>query len=207
MALLLPHSCFVHIAKTGGQSVRHALRALGHDTESDDPPGCKLVQQHRNHATPDEIPAAQVASRFLFTFIRHPVDWYLSYWSHRMRSPWILPQYPAERDAWDRAIASPAGWRDGRLFDEWAKRICKLHPGFLTRRYHDYTTRMHFIGQTENLLDDLNAALRMAGEDFRVDVLPGRNASRNRPKLNPETESLILDSEHGALEMWAATVS
>lgn len=205
MPLLLPRSCFVHIIKTGGGSVRSALRQFGDFPESGDP---QTTIQRRNHAPPDSLVEHElllsdgITSRFLFTFLRHPVNWYRSYWAHRMRSEWIIPQYPEEREAWDCMRNGKRGWNDGRLFDVWVEEICERHPGFLSRIYRTYTKRMHFIGRTENLLGDLNSALQLAGEDFQVDSIAQKNLSGNLPVLHPDTKNMILESEHDALVAW-----
>lgn len=62
VSLLLPSKC-------GGTWVTHSLAALGLD------PRVEPAGQH--HAI------AATAGRFVFTFVRHPLAWYPSFWQYR----------------------------------------------------------------------------------------------------------------------------
>jgi hypothetical protein len=187
MTLLLPRSGFVHIFKCGGSSVREALKATGYSVRKEDESGNPLRPfNRRSHGKPSELTPEERQDRFLFTFVREPVAWYRSYWSHRMAHAWTLPQYPEEREAWG----------DGRPFNKWVRAICDLHPGFLTRLYAEYTAGVDFVGRTEHLLGDLRRALIQAGEQFLPVSIPLANRSRELPPVSDAEKALILDSEH-----------
>src|SRR5439155_11120636 len=72
MAIVLPQATFLHIPKCGGTWVVRAMAAAGLPMQVI-PAGC----QHAIAAT---------EGRFVFTFVRHPLTWYASFWKYRWNS-------------------------------------------------------------------------------------------------------------------------
>jgi len=105
--------------------------------------------------------------KFTFTFIRHPVDWYRSYYASR-----------------DEVVS----------FNEFVKYAYSGKARFFNDKpwtsYSDYLKpflECDFVGKTESLKDDLRTAL--AGEAFDEDVL------LNRPKVNIAKKKVDIDDE------------
>lgn len=205
MALLLPKSAFIHIPRTGGSSVRIALRQAGFSVKRKDETGLESTTwNQRTHAKLTDV-LEQCPDRFLFAFVREPVAWYRSYWATRTltKQQWTLPQYPEEREAWG----------DGRLFPQWVESICELCPGFLCRIYEEYTGfkrrplesdailqrtgQRVWVGRTERLQDDLNFALALPGEDVGHVPVGVENQSESVPDVPGELAELIRLSEKG----------
>ena len=185
--MLLGRSAFLHIPKCGGSSIRIALRNAGFSQKSEDESGpADLPFNQRSHAKLAAV-IEECGNRFLFTFIREPVAWYRSYWSHRTNFEWTVPQYLEEREAWGV----------GKSFPVWVESICQLHPGFLRRLYGEYVSPRVFVGRTENLQHDLNVALSAAGEGIQNISVGRENSSESRPDVTDEIANLIANSEYG----------
>ncbi len=97
-------------------------------------------------------------SLFTFSFVRHPLAWWRSFWGHRMREGWIYP---------DHEIDSRASSEN---FEEFIDQVAESLPGFLTELFTRYVgeppTTVEFVGRTEHLTGDLSSALRSAGQPF-----------------------------------------
>lgn len=76
--LILPNSCFLHVAKTGGSWVKKAIKASGIEYEEYSIDG-------NPHIGLSECP---VPDKFKFAFVRHPIDLYRSYWQFKMTNEW-----------------------------------------------------------------------------------------------------------------------
>jgi hypothetical protein len=165
-SLVTARTRFLHVPKTGGYWVTSALKAAGVTVEpSEDLPF------HANLAE-----SQSYADRFTFAFVRHPLDWWRSYWSHRMRHGWQT----------DVAIDVEAGAFD---FDEFIGRVVGVASGGAGSMFAEFVGaaegEIDFIGRYEHLADDLVTALRLAGEDF------DETALRASPRLN-ESDYLRL---------------
>src|ERR1700756_3387567 len=82
---LTEKSAYIHLPKTGGTWVMHAVRAVGIPTFAPDPLGDQHYSSH-GHAGLRDI---HVGDRLSIAFVRHPLDWWRSYWADRMRRGWM----------------------------------------------------------------------------------------------------------------------
>ncbi len=145
-------------------------------------------------------PGARV---FLFCFVRHPVDWWASYWSYRMKYDW------APMDAVDPC--DPASWHpwaplrdiESRDFDSFVRQVIERAPGYVARMYDEYTGPcVRFVGRQERLVDDLIHVLRMRGLPFDEGRLRGAhrvNEARFEARWDPELRREIARLEYAAL--------
>ncbi|MGH2852048.1 MAG: hypothetical protein ACRDLP_15715, partial [Solirubrobacteraceae bacterium] len=162
MALVVtPRMLFLHMPKTGGRWVMGAMLAAG--VPAVRPEGVP------GHGNADE--AREFADRFTFAFVRHPLDFWRSYWAFRMRDGW-----DPESNI-DTAIASPD-------FDTFIAGVIERFPGEAGAVYETFVgtpeREIDFIGRFERLADDLVSALRLAGEEFDEAALrahPAENVS------------------------------
>jgi hypothetical protein len=152
-ALRTERLLFLHVPKTGGSYVAGALegilgaRAVDFSA-SDDP------RERRGHAALRSFAGDEL---FTLAFIRHPLSWYRSFWSYRMRRGWRM-DHPL-----DRAARSED-------FNEFVTGVTERMPGYLGLLFGEFigppTQPIDFVGRYERLTDDLCTALRQAGETF-----------------------------------------
>jgi hypothetical protein len=188
VTLILQRSRFLHVPKTGGTWMKQALLA-----------GCTVVEDFRlrgsDHTRLGETPRAD---RFTVAFVRHPLTWWQSFWRFH--------NGPARRYIVSHKVCSRC-WSDD--FDEFVTRLLDQFPGEYGRIVEYYLgpigAGMQFIGRQEHLVDDLVAALRIAGEphDERAirAVAPAMVGDPSmRALYRPELAEQLLAAEHDVLE-------
>jgi len=102
---------------------------------------------------------------FTFGFVRHPATYYQSFWCYQMKRGWRR-MHQLQTDSFEKFVCTaleehPHGWVSG-----------------IYRRLLGEEGEVDFIGKQENLVDDVIAALRLAGESF------DEHAVRNHPSKN-----------------------
>lgn len=157
MALVIPgRLVFIHIPKTGGTWVKTNLR----------PQIGGVIYTKANHANswahhghPDLKDLRDIEG-FRFAFVRHPVDWWLSYWRHRQRrgGRWDL-DLQLDRDVKAESI------------DQYVSNILDRRHGYASRMFSRFVgepgNEIDFIGKQEGLASHLKRALRLSGYDAR----------------------------------------
>lgn len=154
------------------------------------------------HPEPSPIHAILADSRdyedrFTFAFVRHPLEYWRSYWAYRIRTGWN-PEHEL-----DRAAASDN-------FDEFIEGVIAIDPGGASSLFEHFVgppeNEISFVGRHERLVDDVCQALRIAGETFDERTLrsyPRVNASDYRPKQALYSRSLaerLAAVEHPAID-------
>ena len=186
MALLLPRSIYFHIPKTAGNWVVKAIGNAGIVARKIGDP--KLMAHDLPWQFPDD-------GRTRFAFVRHPVNWYASFWGYRMGE----------------------GWRKDTLldikcksmnFNDFMEKVFKYCPSHVSQMYELWfgspkhpTIRVY--GKQENLVDDLVKILKNCGEIFNEDLLretPPENVSEEKPEISDELKKRIIASEKRAIE-------
>jgi hypothetical protein len=178
---------FVHIAKTGGTSVRAALAPLrwrdpmywlmfpchrlshltGHRLGTKFPRHAKVI------AAKEMLPNEVFAKLFKFAFVRNPWDLQVSSWHHiRRERPHLL-----------------AGHDDFASFLRWKldpERPYQFHLDTSIESQADYLVDLHgnvmvdFIGRYENLVNDFATACQRIGVD--PPALPHRRQATDRQR-------------------------
>jgi hypothetical protein len=203
MALALKNSVFLHVQKTGGHWVNNCLAK------------CNLTKETTiDHS--NRIPK-ECKNFFKFTFIRNPIDWYISRWRcpHHRRRCWsngINPKSPKFNDKKSNFNLNPSHL-DAQNVDEfnnfnvWLKRVLncpkvqKNNIGMASLRMQEKINLSNFIGKKENVKNDLIKALTLAGEVFDEKIIKNNkpvHVSRIlKPKISKENlhKILILDRE------------
>lgn len=172
----------MHVPKTGGSWVKKAIIASGinhKDYRIDGDPHLVLKQ-------------CPVPEKFKFAFVRHPVQFYRSYWQFKMTNGWD------KKNPIDMECKS-------ENFNVFVRKILDKYPG----RYGDALVEfvgeekeeIEFVGKYENLVDDLIAALKYAGEVFSEDairtLLPYNVSDKKKfpAQYTEELEQEVIKSE------------
>ena len=138
---------FVHVPKTGGTWVTQAVKSAGVDAWAPDPP------EGSHGPAPFHASLREVAAgdRLSVAFVRHPLDWWRSYWSHRMRGGWD----PTNRI--DDAASDD--------FNEFVLRVIEQGEssfGGVVRQFIGLPSPdVDFVGRFEHLVEDTCEALRV----------------------------------------------
>ena len=182
--LLTPRSVFIHIPKTGGMWVIDAITATG-----------TPVHFGYQHMPPEEI-LPVVPDRFSFTFVRHPVDWWRSWWSHAARmGAWPSTTEPFERICYRQPEDT---------YEAFMTKVLNDCPGEYSRIVQWYTAGVQHIGRTERLEADLWEFLDEAGEPPLPDGLSPVNvgAYDERAASTGPIDREIVRTEYQMISMF-----
>lgn len=191
--IYLPNSglLFAHIPKTGGTWVRLALAVMGVEM-------VRIAPGVSSHEPNPRRYAPMPSQTIVFTFVRHPLSWYQSYWADRYFRGW----------GGDLVIAHDCA---GMGFNEFVLCCCQRYPGFYSRLVDRFVRDADIVGKTESLRDNLLRILKDAGEQFdesRLEWLEEINATRNSPLIQklteyqPHAQRTLLLNEQYVIENW-----
>lgn len=190
--LILPHSCFLHVPKTGGSWVKQAILASGI-------PAREHSKQGYTHLGLADCPGPGL---FRFAFVRHPLGLYRSYWQFKMTVGWDAANVLDQRCQSDD-------------FATFVTKVLADFPGVYARSLRDYVgppeAPIEFIGRFENLVEDLVQALTLAGERFdarAIRQLPPSNVSDKQKapaQFTPALEAAVRAAEAEVFERFAYT--
>ncbi|MCP5424774.1 MAG: sulfotransferase family 2 domain-containing protein [Gammaproteobacteria bacterium] len=176
---------FIHTAKTGGTSIRTALRYYKWTDPyriplflcsklsglTDHRLGIKFPRHAKAIAAQEMLPREVYARLFKFVFVRNPWDLQVSSYHHlRRERPHLVAHVP-----------------DFESFLNWkldAKRPYQFHIDTSIERQSDYVIDLHggiivdFIGRYENLVGDFSEACRRIG--IRCPELPHKRKATDR---------------------------
>ena len=194
--LIQANALFLHIPKTGGTWVEEALKAGGIATEY----AQALDTVSWRHALRYHLTQN---FRFAFTFVRHPLSWYESWWKF-------------QAGIWTRY--EPGVWHPQRVLERCAAddfsafiRLCLEHePAYVSRLYEWYIGPpglecVDLVCRYEDLADDLVRVLRRLGYDFDEAALRRQapaNVSRKlagKPVWDPGLRQRVLELEAPAI--------
>jgi len=185
--LMTDNLVFIHVPRTGGSWIYKALVLGLKDTEIELIPGHEDLTSIGNFR----------GDKFVFAFVRHPVDWYASYWNRRVSLGWTNCEF------------DEVGKSDN--LSEFAIKIMNHFGPYCTKLYKKFThgnQKPDFIGKYENLVDDLIGALRVSGSEFDEDAIrnyPPMNCSdfeKYPGEYNSDTLERILDVEKEIIDRY-----
>lgn len=171
MALATEKSLFLHIPKTGGWWIRYAFKLNNIITE-------EVGEEHAFFPFLSDMRDDDFyKNRKIFAFVRHPVTWYQSRWTFRMKTGW-KSQHPL-----DYNCAS-------NDFKTFVKRCLDYEPsGWVTKEYGIYIDNVpgsiSYVGKTETMKEDFIKFANISGELIDTCILDGI------PKVNKS----LLDSK------------
>lgn len=172
MALKFDNKVFYHIPKTGGNYTR---RVIGKTV--------KAFEVGHSHSGPLDNP--ELFGLESFTNVRHPLEWYRSYYRHRESGQW-----PRNHDAGHHCR--------GDTFEEYIERMIWAYPqGYVTCRYMTTIPHVTHIIKTHNLTFNLKNLFISWGYEFPDYLSPVGATPRNiDTSLSKSVEDKILDIEH-----------
>ena len=199
---------FIHIQRTGGSSVSRMIdRTFGREHDDVRSYSTRAVRLYRHrleggpgmHVNHDQLRGyyPEVASADCFTFVRHPVDWYVSVWKYfcykalrrRRKGEFgrlgeMLP--PEPRYIPMRYLLRFATY-DCR---EFILAVCREMPGFYGDMCRGYCDKAAFVGRTESLAEDLSTILTRSVKETRIN-----RARWSHPKVSDEVIAAVMESE------------
>jgi hypothetical protein len=174
--IITPSYVYLHLPKTGGFWVRDAIRASGTP----------------NYVGPMHVPADQllpaVGDRYSFTFVRHPLTWWRSFWAHSSARGW-----PSSLEPFHNVI-NCCVWYS---YQEFMTKVLNDIPGEYTRIVGRYTDGVTRVGLFENLAADLLRLTTEAGHPASIDCAPNNpgNYDADRSASTPEIDAEIMRTE------------
>lgn len=188
----LKNCFFLHMPRTGGTWARKALHAAVEDSYVYDKPHISLAQA-RTHTR------RIVGDRPAFAFVRHPIDWYISYWKRRAHHGWTN-----DRD-FDIECRAPT-------VAQFVEKVVsnRKFRGYLSKYFARYTgtpgNEISFVGRYENLRADLVRALARHNEEFDLDIIRNLKPvnvshpfTEEQLRLPPALASALVECEHAAM--------
>jgi len=145
--------------------VRKVIEASGVPYVDDDP------KDHSFHSIDPGKISAETEGKAKFLFMRHPLDWYTSYWNHRNHQGWegeLHVGWNAINIYQVRGASDFSGFLQ-QVLDEGIPLISQNRPLF---------EQMDFIGRFENLRDELCRIFEQAGENISCELIK-KLASQN----------------------------
>jgi len=137
---------------------------------------------------------ALLKGAFLFTFVRHPVAWYRSYWSCRTEDGW--------RDDWlDK-------YNRDDTFDGFLKKIIKHGRPWVSEMYEYYIGSpqvMDFVGLNEDMSNGLIKILHILNARFDekpILELAPVNISVSKPSCSKESIDSIIALEDDTIQKY-----
>lgn len=206
MPIITPKIILYHIPKCGGVYAKEALRrGLYHpEIEYDGRPKSSGVLNdfglYREHATPDGTHENDKRGRLSICFIRHPLTWYRSFWSFRMRSKSYDAKFPLDSLVDDD-------------YTNFINNVLREYPnGFVTQLFRYYVgEEMNFVGKQESLDDDLVEALTISGQEFdegrlrrtkMINVYGSSKEYKSLTVLSDSTKDRILKAEEWVINTY-----
>jgi hypothetical protein len=183
MCVILQRCRFLHNPKTGGTWVRQALGA-----------SCRpFANTEFKHPGLNEAPG-----RGLFTvaFVRHPWSWWRSYWLFKRTHGWDFNNHV------DIACMD-------NVFERYMVNVADKFPGHCTSVFQQFVgydaTEIEYVGRFESLVDNLVAALELAGEPFDEQhlrdtaVVNAGDYNLFSTHCSVEVRQRVLDAEHNIM--------
>jgi len=212
MALILKSGAiYLHAPKTGGNWVTAVLwecglvqGGLGHKHADMD----RLVAPMNYHKSllRSHVQVHRIKSRldpkpFMFTFVRHPLKWYESWFKYMSQPKRNWRNWGDEKDLFDWHPNAALNGCGADEFNAFIRNVNEKRPGYVSEMFAGYAKpQVDFVGQQESLRRGLVVVLKRLNlnfdEDFvmnfkEVGVSPEpRQAVEWDPELRQETESL-----------------
>jgi len=176
MAVILPNSMILHIPKTGGQFVRDVLNhnKIAFYETGRRPCGEPGSSQRlfnwgfSSHCLPIGAPEFRARRGASLVFVRHPAEWYRSYWAYRISNkpgrvganPVLYWRTSDAKNNIGKFYAEVDEKTHSDDFGEWIENVLREFPnGAYSQFCKYYISFASEVGKTENLKGDLTKFL------------------------------------------------
>jgi len=188
MVRLLNNIIFSHIPKTGGCWIRQAL----YDND--------LILDNNSllHTTLFVLPPA-IEKPTVFTFVRHPISWYESWFRYQTQEGWT--DWNCGKDYLHPC--APLLDCGSTNFNKYIEKCLKKVPGFVTSMYHMYTQFADYVGRQENLEGDFLRIMKMLKLDIiSIDKLKRNVSPEMKIEWDKDLYQEVLSLEGGAIKQY-----
>lgn len=182
MAMILPHSAFIHVPRTGGQWVRAACNSAGFKLGSKRLENSKAKSSY--HCGYSELQYEYRKRLKCFGFVRHPVAWVASRWKHRRRYTTLhkpLNDYLLNSSSVHQEFEECF---DPNSLETTVRNILSKRPGLVTRTMDSMLTGCHSVSRMEDFPYSLVRILTQNKERFNVQAI------YNQPIVDPTYDSV-----------------
>jgi hypothetical protein len=168
---------FLHIPKTGGSFVNRVIkdtglfvRSIGVEDHADVArvlaPVTTCKRDILRYYFKWCIGAYPGKNPFMFTFVRHPLSWYESWFKH------CYPNFHYQGDEREWHPVRCLNGLGNPDFNNFVRGIAQKFPGFVTEMFSQYTRPpVAFIGKQENLTEDLITVLKQLDPEVDEDFI------------------------------------
>ena len=141
----------------------------------------------------------------VFTFVRHPLSWYASYWTFRNRT---IQTEKSNRWEFSGGIDYPLGKLDSQCesdkFETFVKNVVR-NKGYLKHLYWCVTKDCRYVGRQENLKNDLIYIWKALNEDFDEKIIKDMrrvNKSEEHPVYSQMMRDDICEVEEDVINLY-----
>jgi hypothetical protein len=141
----------------------------------------------------------EMEEKFTFSFVRHPLTWYQSYWKHRMKHGWHPESVPIDKCA-------------SNDFTQFVRNALRYYPEGIAGCVYRYYLgpngdAVDFVGKLERLTEDLSYALSLAEERIPEETFfslePQNKANQELDEqcvYTPQLRDVVLEAEQWVLQ-------
>jgi len=206
------NALFLHIPRTGGGWVQYATKRLGIPVRFlGRPQNRQLFNNHNllgHHHIGNE-------TKFIWSIVRHPLDFYESTWGWLKKNPHDARVHIASKWSWHPLM------RPAQLFvedfNEWCSKMMQEEGEWVTRLFWMYVGPpggefCSFIGRTETIEEDFLAVLIRMGYGSLVETkrgiiettrIPhGSERIRREIRWDESIRTAVLEKEQLVIKRW-----
>lgn len=202
MSIRLPNSLFVHVPRTGGLWLGETLNQLTIKKQV-------LKGDIDSHYRFKDFPKDWQKKLIPFSFIRHPVDWVKSRWSHVIEhSTHIDGRHEGVHSLFDELVDDS--------FEKTLKTIITKRPGLVSLTFSEMQNGVNHVRQTEQLplvafqlLEELEGVPLCVWDWIKYPNKFNSTSTLNKyeKEFEKASESLVkefVDSELKCVSLWKA---
>jgi len=164
---------FLHVPRTGGTWLGRAMNIAGVPLEKWGTV-CPMYRMRKHTILPHYSKGLLDRVDRIFSFVRHPKDYYVSVWRFTKRAVNIYPenmeQHVFQQKAASTIVEATYRWKPD--FNEWMEEMLEEEPCWVTRWFERFVGPhrgefCHYIGRLETLEQDAAELMGLLGYEER----------------------------------------